>query len=140
MDGKDCGFFIKQIYTTLEKRVNNELRESNLTISQVLVLIALNSKTNGVLSLKELEKKLSLAQPTVVGIVSRLEQKGLIEYCYDADDKRVKLARITQSGKDCCAYANEQKNKTEKNLLGCLTDTEKEIFLALLQKVCNSLK
>lgn len=140
MDGKDCGFFIKQIYTTLEKRVNNELRESNLTISQVLVLLALNSKTDGVLSLKELEKELSLAQPTVVGIVSRLEQKGFIGYCYDAGDKRVKLARITQSGKDYCACANERKNETEKNLLSCLTDTEKEIFLALLKKVCDSLK
>lgn len=140
MDGKDCGFFIKRIYTTLEKRVNNELRESNLTIAQVLALLALNSRTDGKLSLKELEKELSLAQPTVVGIVSRLEQKGFIEYCYDADDKRVKLARITESGKDYCVRANERRNETEKDLLGCLTDTERDIFLALLQKVCNSLK
>lgn len=140
MGKKNCGILIKQIHTTLEKNANNTLRKSDLTTAQVSVLLALNFKHDGKMSLKDLEKEMSLAQPTVVGIVSRLEQKGLIEYCYDISDKRMKFAQITESGRNCCAYADERMNEAEKNLLGCLTDTEKDIFLALLEKVSDSLK
>ncbi len=140
MSKKRCGKLIKQIHTTLEKNANNAFREAELTMAQVDVLMELGSAPGFTLSLKELEKELLLSQPTVAGLVSRLVQKGLVEYCYDANDKRIKLACMTESGKKHRDRIVMLLDGAENRLLGGLTDTEKDIFIALLEKVCGSLK
>lgn len=140
MSRKRCGMLIKQIHTTMEKNANNTFRKSDLTTAQVDVLMTLGAKHNGTLSLKELEKELLLSQPTVAGLVSRLEQKGLVEYCYDANDKRIKLVCMTESGKENLDRMVVLLDAAEDRLLGGLTDTEKDIFIALLKKVCDSLR
>ena len=72
-----CGLLIKQIHDAIGKHVNNELREKELTLSQVRVLMELGDNSGGAMPLKELERRLHVAQPTVVGIVHRLEEKGV---------------------------------------------------------------
>ena len=65
------GVYIHQIHNTIEKNVNNQLREKGLTLSQMNVLIILVSVSEKRLSFKELEKRLTLAQSTTVGLISR---------------------------------------------------------------------
>ena len=77
---KTCGQLIKQINTELEKNINNALRGDDLTVAQVSMLLMLYDMPDRKLSLKELESALCLAQSTVAGIASRLEQKGFLEY------------------------------------------------------------
>ena len=73
------GVFIKQIHDELEKQTNNQLRSADLTMAQVGTLVILNRSPEGRMPLKELEKRLHVAQSTALGIVSRLERKGLVE-------------------------------------------------------------
>lgn len=89
--------------------------------------------------MKELEQILHVAQSTAAGIVSRLEQKGLVEALGDPDDRRVKLVRLTQAGRACCRDAEDNMARTEAHILSGLTETERGILLALLEKVRNSL-
>ena len=51
------------------------------------------------------------------GIISRLEQKGLVEGCVDAGDKRIKLVRITQSGIARVLETEHEMTHVEENLL-----------------------
>ena len=51
--------------------------------------------------MKELEHYFQIAQSTVVGIVSRLEKKELVEAFGDSSDKRIKVVHITPSGEAC---------------------------------------
>ena len=106
MDNKySCGRLLKQIHDGLEKQANNDLRTHDLTMAQVSVLMLLNDADKETLTLKEIEKALHVAQSTSAGIVSRLEQKGFVESFGDAEDKRIKLVRITQTGRQCCGEA-----------------------------------
>lgn len=135
----DCGFFIKHINDTLQRDANNALRAKDLTLAQVTVLLQLESAPNRELSLKELEKRLQVAQSTTAGIILRLEQKGFVEGFGCPEDKRIKMVRITEAGLACCADSQNNMRQTEERLLSSLTETERILFAALLKKVSDSL-
>lgn len=134
-----CGILIKKIHTTLEKNANNSLRKEDLTSAQVAVLMELSQADKRTLSMKELERRLKLAQSTIAGTVARLAHKGLVVYRDVEEDKRVKWVELTDAGMECCKKAAVCMDEAEAQLLGCLSDVEREIFCKLLEKVSNSL-
>ena len=73
------GQLIKLLHDRLEKQANNTLREKDLTLMQISVLIELQNAEQERRSMKELERRFCVAQSTVAGIISRLEQKGFVE-------------------------------------------------------------
>lgn len=134
------GFLIKQIHDRLEKLSNNVLRAKDLTMMQVAVLMFLQAATGKQLPMKEIEKHFGVAQSTAAGIISRLEQKGLVEACADSTDKRVKLVHITPAGEACCAEASHDMNDAEQTLLHGFSDEERIMLNTLLTRVANNLK
>lgn len=134
------GFLIKQIHDRLAKRSNNTLRAKDLTMMQVSVLMALQKAKRQQLSMKELERYFGVAQSTIAGIVSRLEQKGFAEAFGDETDKRIKLVHITSAGELCCAEAACYMNKTEEDLLKGFSSSEQKMLNRLLTRVADNLK
>ena len=133
-----CGTLLKQIHDIMEKNANNVLREQDLTISQSGVLVLLDEKEGKTASFKELEKDFGVSQPTMVGILNRLVQKGLVEVLTDSEDKRIRKAHLTQKGADKCKEGYKHMNSAEEQLLKSLTNNEKKEFNRLLLKVRKS--
>lgn len=140
MQKESCALFIHQIHNNLEKENNNKLRKKGITFSQMNVLMALVDIKEKGLTFKELEKKLALAQSTTAGLISRLEQKGLVEVFGDNSDKRIKYVRITQLGVSYCDDARMEMNNTEEILLSALSEDEKKTLFLLLKKLNNTVK
>lgn len=134
------GLLFKQIHDRLEKNSNNALRSQGLTMMQVSVLMALHEADEQRLSMKELERHFGVAQSTVAGIISRLEQKGLIEALADVEDKRVKLVHITNMGENCCSDAACHMEKAEELLLQGFSKEEQILLNQLLIKIVNNLE
>lgn len=134
-----CGLLIKQINDALEKNANNRLRSEDLTQSQVSLLMELRNKDDGKLSMKDLEKVLHVAQPTVVGIVSRLEQKSYVCSLGDTDDKRIKIVQITEEGIRKCESAGKVMEDTERRMLRGMTKEEQLETKRLLGMIRNNL-
>jgi len=132
-----CGKLIKQIHDELDKQANSVLSSQNLTLTQMHVLMELETAPEHQLSLKELEGLLHVAQSTTAGIVLRLEQKGYLKCYNDARDRRVKKVSITDTGLECCKNAQSHIKYMENHLLSALTESERTIFCSLLQKVCK---
>lgn len=133
-----CAVLIRQIHTELEKNANNSLRQDDLTMSQISVLIELAQAEGNQMELKRLEQLLHVAQSTAAGIVRRLEQKGFVEGFGSPEDKRIKMIRITPEGLACCEKAKANAQDAETQLTSALTDTERTILVSLLQKVRDS--
>ena len=138
-DQNACGILIKQIHDALEKNANNALRSSGLTMAQVNALMILNDMPAQQLTLKQIEQSMRVAQSTAAGIVSRLEQKKLVESLGDSEDKRIKIIAITSQGKACCQQVEKSMQQWEDNLLSALSDTERDIIPALLRKIRDSI-
>lgn len=136
----DIGFCIKRIHDRLEKQANNAMRENGLTMMQVSVLMTLQETEGKLLSMKELERCFGIAQSTVAGIVSRLEQKGFVEASGDAADKRIKLVHITPAGENCCAEAVVHKELADQRLLKGFSEEEKEVLGKLLAKAARNME
>ena len=130
-----CGALIKKIHDEIEKQANALLRQQDLTLSQMNVLMELEEAPSHQLSLKELEGLLHVAQSTAAGIVMRLEQKGFVASFTDACDHRVKKVAITPSGLECCKNAASDVGRMETHLLSRLTEAERDMFRDLLEKV-----
>ena len=135
-----CGMLIRQINNALEKRVNNQLKEKGLTLSQMSALIEILNSPAKKLTFKELEKRLSLAQSTTAGLISRLEQKKLVIVSGDIDDRRIKYVEITSLGEKFCNEARQEMNHTENILLKNLSPAEIKSLLSLLEEVNRTVK
>ncbi len=122
-DGKG-GFLLKQINDSLAKKANNELKESDLTMMQVSALLTLKKRDNGEMTLKAMEKFFSLSQPTVAGLIMRMEEKGIVDSFTDKSDRRVKIVRLTQKGEECLSRASVPMENAESTLVSGLSDDE----------------
>ncbi len=134
-----CSILLKQIHDVQEKNINNTLRNLDLTFSQINVLRALVHSADKQMSLKELEKILHVAQSTTARIVTKMEGKGLIDSFSDVSDKRIKYIRLTQYGEQYSSNAKQKLEEEETRLLSSLTETEKIVFVSLLQKITGNL-
>lgn len=134
------GQLIKLLHDRLEKQANNTLRAQDLTMMQISVLMELQKTELKQLSMKELERRFCIAQSTVAGIISRLEQKGFVEAFGDAADKRVKLVHITLAGEGCCKEAAGYMEQAEQTLLQGFSEEEKTMFNLLLARAAENMR
>ena len=139
-NGIPSGQLIKLLHDRLEKQANNTLRANDLTMMQVTVLMELQKAEQKQRSMKEMEKKLCVAQSTMAGIVSRLEQKGFVEAFGDVSDKRVKVVHITAAGEACCREAAGYMAEADQLLLHGFSEEEKAVFNQLLARAAENMK
>ena len=138
-NNSSCSILLKQIHDIQKKNIDNTLRNLDLTFSQINVLRALVHSADKQMSLKELEKILHVAQSTTARIVTKMEGKGLIDSFSDVSDKRIKYIRLTQYGEQYSSNAKQKLEEEETRLLSSLTETEKMVFVSLLQKITSNL-
>lgn len=137
---ESCAAMIKQVHDALEKQANNAMRPQGMTMAQFGVLMLLREAPDRQLPLKELERRLHVAQSTAAGLIVRLEQKKMVESFGDPADRRIKMVRMTPAGLACCREADVNMLNAETMILSGLTDTEREIFTSLLTKVRDSIR
>ena len=140
MNKTECGLLIKQISDQISKTSNNELREDNITLSQLRCLEYIYENPKEKVPLKEIEAHFHISQPTLAGLISRLCQKDLVLTEASEINARAKTVSLTLAGKDSFLKFDERRDLMENSLLNTLTDTEKQTFYELLTKVHNGLK
>jgi len=136
----DLGFKIKKINDMIEKGINHRLQELDLTFSQHHVLVYLERQENKTARLKELEKHFNVAQPTMAGIVVRLESKGLVRSSLLPEDRRVKVVTLTDSGSQLLHESFLSMRNGEKLLVSKLNDNEKEELGRLLDILYSTIQ
>jgi DNA-binding MarR family transcriptional regulator len=75
------------------------LRDTGLTLPQILSLRALGDVLGGRTTQAELSRTLQLTQPTVNGIIDRLERAGLVKRERSTDDRRKVGVSLTEAGR-----------------------------------------
>ena len=136
---KPWSAIFKEIYVLMEKKRNQMFKESGITSAQMGVLITLDLSNEPSLTMKELEKKMCLAQSTMAGLVTRLEQKGFVECGQDPFDKRIKWVKRSASGIVLCNYTRQEMQRMDEEFLADLKTEEREEFVRLLCRVRESL-
>jgi len=83
---------------------------------------------------KDIEQEFHLSHPTVSGLLSRLEKKGFVALCPDAQDRRCKRIHILPKGQQCLQTMYETILDNESKLVKDFTPEEQAQFAALLDR------
>ena len=133
----DVGYLIKGINDKLKVKADAELKQYNLTMAQCRVLTYLSSQ-GGQTTQKEIEVFLNVSHPTVVGIVSRMEQNGYVT-CWPCEDGRNKYVKMTPQAEAIDKDMQENMHTSEEMLLAPLSPEDRERLRDLLLTVAEHL-
>ncbi len=128
---------IKYISDKVRQKADNNLKDHNVTLSQVRVLNFL-WRENGSCSQKQIEDFLQVSHPTVVGLVSRMEQSGYIQTSVSPDDKRNKIVTVTDSGMSLACELCRYMEDIDKRMLVGLTDEQQAQLADMLYIVAQN--
>lgn len=133
----DVGYLIKSINDKLAARADAELKQFNLTMSQCRVFLYLSSR-GGQATQKEIEIFFDVAHPTVVGLVSRMEQNGYVT-CWPCEDGRNKYVKLTPQAEAIDKDMQRNQLENEEMLLAPLSPEDRERLRDLLLTVAEHL-
>ena len=139
MEEKDIGYLIKNINDKLKVKADADLKHSNLTLAQSRVLAFLDSR-GGQATQKEIEVYLEVSHPTVVGIISRMEQNGHLRCWVDKTDKRNKIVALTEQAKALGEDMEQRILADEKMLLASLSEADIKKLKQMLLIIYNNLE
>ena len=138
----DIGLLIKLVDNRIKKAINKNLIRFNLTATQEKVMgsiFRMQEHSKDVFQ-KDIERELDLSNPTVTGILKRLEEKEMIKRIPSSEDARYKCLTLTDKGLDviheCMDFGV---NYIEKKLTKDMTEEELNTLRTLLNKVIDNM-
>ena len=129
------GFLFKQINTVYEKDINNQLKGIGITSSQCEVLDYLFHCDKEEVNQRDIEKALNLKNPTVTGLLQRLDEKGYVLFVPNAKDKRKKNVYLTEKAYDIQRRMEADRRRIDKNLTLGMTRREVQALQKMLNRV-----
>lgn len=129
------GFIVKQINNVYEKELTNRLKVLGITSSQCAVLNYLFQSNQEEVTQREIEKHLNLKNPTVTGLLKRLDEKGFVLCVQSPSDKRCKNVYLTEKAFDIQKKMESDRKKLDKRLTIGMTKKETEALRKSLEKV-----
>lgn len=133
------GVIIKKINTLFETEVNNILKKYDITKAQGDVLRYLNCHKNEKVSQRDIEKHFGISNPTVSGILNRLEVKDLIERKSCVKDARIKYITTTQKADKLYEKIRHNLKRKEAQLKVGLSAEEEEQLFDLLHRILENM-
>lgn len=135
---------IKMTSELIDKKINCELKELNITASQMRILIEIYGRStneNGCeVLMKDLERTFDLTQATIQGTVSRMEKKGYLVTYHIPRDKRIKGVRLTPEGESIVNLALDKVEFVQNKIYTDFTVDEANNFIYLIEKICDAIR
>ena len=130
---------MKIVHNTFAWSGNRSMEKYGLTVAQFEIMLYLLKNPDEIIYQKELERSFRLSNPTVTGILSRLEEKGMITRQVDRKDHRFRVVMLSPKGRQILNDMEGRLHETEEKVFGCLKEEEMDQLLALLDKVTANL-
>ena len=128
---------LKKTTLVFDKLANQLLVPYDLTGSQFKILMALYNAPAGSVRQADIEAKFSMSNPTVTGLVQKLEAKDLVKRSPHPEDKRSKVLVLTNRAmarkEDLLALADS----FEQQMTANLTAEERGRLISLLTKMLD---
>lgn len=136
----DIARMLKILHTAMKTKANQNLAEKNITGAQmdILVFIASEEAEEKEINQVNIQKRFSLTNPTVTGILNRLQEKKLIKRVPSKKDARFNKIILTKSGHEFMTNCKEEIEKYESRIVKNLTDEEKKELIRLLGEVLKN--
>ena len=123
----------------LAKRIGNvHLNTIGLTQSQADIIVYLAQASDQKIHQRAIERALNYSNPTITGLLNRLEQKGLITRTVDVNDSRMRLISLTNDALSIVEEIYRSIQETEKKLLDGLSKEEIDLLAPLMARIAKN--
>ncbi len=136
---KDIGFYFKRISDCLAASANEHLRTLDITFSQMHVIMFIMSRENRVVRQKDIETCFGLKHPTVVGLVKRMEQKGLVLVEENPSDRRGNLIKALPKAVETADEIRAERERTNEMIVSGLTPEQKSELKDMLSVIYRNM-
>ncbi len=138
MEKRNLSLLLWQVENELEREFNACIRQIGLTSSQFHVLEYLFHTEKEEIHQIDVERYLELKNPTVTGLLRRLEEKGFILTVSDAKDKRRKNIFLTEKAHNIRKKMETEHRRIEKKVFRNLTVKERSALRRQLEKTVGN--
>ena len=135
--GENVFSLIRHIDAQIKKEIDAQFKENDLTYSQSHLLYQVG-KNGGSISQKELQSRLKVSHPTVVGLVQRMEKSGFLYSRVDEKDKRNKMIYLSQKAEDFHKKLMKSRSENIQKVLKGFSEEEKSELERLLNKMIEN--
>lgn len=134
------GVLIKKLDKVFKQNFDQELERVGLTFSQMRVLRFLEDNPNTKITQKDISKELDIQHSTTIGLLKRMQEKGLVTVAVDEDNRRCRNIFLTSKAEEISCEMERGRTIMENRVVASFTEEEKEIFYRLLNKAIDNLK
>lgn len=128
------GVLFKQLSIAFENNLQRSAAQYDLTPAQASIIIYLENVDHAV-NQRELEHYFKLSNPTVTGLMKRMEAKGFINRISNPEDGRSKYIQLTPKAKEVCSGVSLNMQTLEREMMQDLSPEEEELFHDMLMRV-----
>lgn len=142
VEAREVFYLAKKISHTFFHVINDCIRDTDLTKSQwdvIRYLIQRRKENADRVTQRDIERFFSVSNPTISGILDRLEKKGLIERSLCEHDKRVHHISPTREAFVLYERVIDDINHQEEKLLSTFSQTQLEEGVAFLEQILSNL-
>lgn len=139
-DNDEIGFYLSLIKKKMDKHMNEGLKKYDLTKTQRDILGCLHFTDKNPVIQKDIEEHFHISNPTVTGILNRLEQKGFIERKQSLKDKRVRTIVLTKKEQDLHEDIENQICLMESKFENALGIEKQKQLLEILKELAQNLE
>ena len=123
----------------LAKRIGDEhMKQIGLTKSQADVIILLAHEFDKVFHQRDIERALNYTNPTVTGLLNRLEQKKFIVRQVDKSDSRARVIQLTDEALAVLEEIYQSIRQTEQILFEGFSQEEIDLLKPLVSKMAKN--
>lgn len=127
------GYLLYRVGAEATARADAELRKMDLTARQVGILTLVIERRP--MSQRELGAKLGVDRTTMVGLLDKLEEHGLVERQRSPEDRRVFLIQPTPRGERIHRRAIQVLQECDRTYLKPLSAAERRLMGELLRRI-----
>lgn len=138
-DELKLGLLLKFIHNAIERDCNAMLRALNLTTTQLDMLMFLIKNRHKDVNQKDIEQAFKVKNPTVTGILKRLERKGMIAREADSRDGRIKRIIVTEKSLEMERIILKKGREIDERIAQGLSQNEQEDLRKMLKRVLDNL-
>lgn len=126
---------LRRIVRAVELYSHRLKSQHNLTVPQLVCLSAVVNA--GQVTVSEIARSVYLSASTVVGILDRLEKRGLVQRRRSRDDRRVVNVLPTAAGRELVKRAPSALHENFARSLSSLSESDQRSIATALQMVVN---
>lgn len=137
-DNNSLGFTIKNTVRTVERLFDLELRRTaGITLSQAKIIRALTLGKDG-LTQKEIAEGIGIEAPTLVPLIDRMEEAGLVERRQDKSDRRSNRVYLTVKASLLWGAIEESLGQVRKVVQRGIPKEDVEMVRKVLDKIAQN--